>query len=146
MIATRSQFRQELAKALKNKTMAADRIWHERRVPFGFEEMPAINIIFASPDQNDTDERWEYHRFTVAGVLVQDNYRCDDGGLSFAMRVDEFDAQIKAQLRCLRIPGCTMSQIERSFMEFTAEGNAMYASAWTSIVFQTEAPMFGQNF
>lgn len=146
MSTRRTQFRMALAQALKNKTLAADRIWHERRVPFGFEEMPAINIVFASPDQNDTDDRWEFQRFTVAGVLVQEDYRCDDGGLAFAAKVDEFDAQIKACLWCLRVPGCVQVQIERSYSEFSAEGQSMFASCWTTVMFQSELPVYGQSF
>lgn len=143
---TRSELRKHLELGLKNKTMANDRIWHERRVGFDYQELPAINIIWANAD-TDRDDRWQYHRFTIAGVLVQEQYECSDGGFSLVQKLDQFDEEIKQNILCIKIPGCNRVKIMNTNLDFTAEGQSMMASCWTSIEIQSELPMpYGINF
>jgi len=41
------------------------------------------------------------------------------------------------------VPGCRMSFVDKTMQNYDAEGQSMFASAWVSVMFQTEAPMFG---
>lgn len=135
----RTELRKHLENGLKNKTIAADRIWHERRVGFDFQEMPAINIIWAN-SETDRDDRWEYSRFTIAGVIIQKEYDCGDGGFGLVSQLDEFDAEIKNCLNCIKIPGCNRLKIVNTNLDFNAEGQSMFASCWTSVEIQSELP------
>ena len=141
----RTQLRKAIETALRaNPTMAGPRIWHERRVGFNLEELPAINILSADVDEQfDETRMWESYRFTVAALLVQDEYNPEDGGFAFIAKLDEFEDQVRRALSCLRVPGCRMSFVEKTTNHLDAEGQSMFASAWVSVLFITEAPTFG---
>lgn len=142
---TRTELRKAIERALRVKpTMAGPRIWHERRVGFNIEELPAINILAAEADPQFTADRsFEFYRFTVAALLAQNEYNPADGGIRFAETLDSFENQVRAALECLRVPGCRMSFVDKTQMNFDAEGQTTFASSWVSVLFQTEAPTFG---
>ncbi len=135
----RPDMRRALEAALKNKTAAAHRVFHERRVPFGVEELPAVNIVFSAPEQPTEDDMWDRTTFTVAGVLKQEAFNPTDGGLAFACAVDALVDEIKAALLCMRLSGCAKIDVGRVNMSFSAEGRGMIASAWVEVEFMTEA-------
>lgn len=134
--------RTALAAALKNKTAAAGRIFHERRVAFGVEELPAINIIFSEPEAPSQDDAWTYTYFTVAGIVKQDDYNAEDGGLSFAATVDKMLDDLSGALGCLKLAGCAAIQQQRASMNFSAEGRGMMATAHITVQFTTEGDIF----
>lgn len=138
----RTDMRRALAAAVKNKTNAGSKIFHERRVPFGIEELPAINIIFADPETPAPDDSWTYTQFTVAGVVKQPDYNAEDGGLGFAADVDAMLDQLKAALSCIRLQGCVAVEVQRASMNFSAEGRGMLGSAWVTVQFTTEGDAF----
>lgn len=142
---TRTVLRKAIERALRvNPTMADSRIFHERRVGFSVEELPAVNILMAEQEtQFSEDRRWEMYRFTVAALLVQDQYNPEDGGFEFVAKLDEFEAQVRKALGCLKVSGCRMNFVDKTTQNYDAEGQSMFASAWVSVMFQTEAPMFG---
>ncbi len=142
----RPEMRRALEACVKNKTAAAHRVFHERRVPFGVEELPAINIVFNAPEQPTEDDMWETTTFTVAGILKQEEYNETDGGLAFACEVDSLLDEIKALLLCMPLAGCTKIDIGRANMSFSAEGRGMMASAWVDVEFITEAENLGKFF
>ena len=142
----RSDMRKALEAALKNKTSVGSRVFHERRVAFGIEELPAINIVFSEPEQPSQDDMWERTVFTVAGVLKQEEYNCADGGLAFACEVDALLDEIKDLLTCLRVKGCAKISVGSANMSFSAEGRGMMASAWVSVEFTTEANIVGIHY
>lgn len=137
----RTELRKALETALRSAlTMAGTRIWHERRVGFNLEELPAINILTADvEEQFDETRMWESYRFTVACLLVQDEYNSTDGGFEFVAKLDEFEHQVRRALSCMRVPGCKMSFVDKTTTNFDAEGQSMFASAWVSVLFKTEA-------
>jgi hypothetical protein len=138
----RTAMRVALAAAVKNKTSAGSKVFHERRVAFGVEELPAINIVFAESETPAPDEAWNYTNFTVAGIIKQADYNAEDGGLSFAADVDTMLDELKAALSCIRLNGCVAVQVERASMSFSAEGRGMMGSAWVTVQFTTEGDAF----
>lgn len=134
--------RRALAAAVKNKTEAGGRVFHERRVPFGIEELPAINIVFSEPETPSNDEAWTYTHFTVAGIIKQQDYNAEDGGLAFAEQADTMLDQLQAALACIRLQGCAAVQVQRASMNFSAEGRGMMGSAWVTVQFTTEGDAF----
>ncbi len=138
----RTDMRMALAAAVKNKTSAGSKIFHERRVAFGVEELPAINIIFSESETPSSDESWNYTNFTVAGIIKQSDYDAEDGGLGFAADVDTMLDQLKAALSCIRLKGCVAVEVERASMNFSAEGRGMLGSAWVTMRFTTEGDAF----
>lgn len=142
----RQDMRIAIEDCLKNKTAAMHRVFHERRVPFGIEELPAINIVFNAPEQPSVDDMWESTTFTVAGILKQDEYNSTDGGLAFACAVDALLDEIKSLLLCVPLTGCSKIDIGRANMSFSAEGRGMMANAWVDVEFTTEASNLGQFY
>jgi hypothetical protein len=142
----RPEMREALQDALKNKTAAAHRVFHERRVAFGIEELPAINIVFSSPERPSEDDMWETTTFTVAGILKQEEYNAVDGGLAFACETDNLLDEIKAAITCMRLNGCAKIDVGAANMTFSAEGRGMMASAWVVVEFTTEAEHLGKFY
>ena len=138
----RTEMRMALAAAVKNKTSAGSKVFHERRVAFGVEELPAINIVFSEPETPSADDAWDYTHFTVAGIIKQQDYNAEDGGLGFAADMDTMLDQLQAALACVRLKGCVAVEVQRASMNFSAEGRGMLGSAWVTMRFTTEGAAF----
>lgn len=138
----KTDMRRALAAAVNGKTDAGSKIFHERRVAFGIEELPAINIVFSEPETPSSDDSWTYTHFTVAAVVKQDDYDAEDGGLAFAEQVDTMLDQLQAALAGVRLNGCAAMEVQRASMNFSAEGRGMMGSAWVTVRFTTEGNTF----
>ena len=123
----RRAIRKSIVEAVTGRTMAGQRVFEMRTIPFGEDELPAINIIPVAINSELITHTFRKLAFAICGV-VSSKDNCND-------LVDDIEQEILNAMKCV-IPNCKIKRYLNTDFAFDSTGLSNMVSV--RVIFEFE--------